>query len=375
MRNKFSAFWAVFFLLTLYTGSKAALLLPVHPALAWLLTYGFFALIVGWQFAYRAGKPSPESPWFDILAWSASIGMGVWATFLFLSLALDAGSEVFILLLKGTPPGWLSWGVFAAALGVALLGLRQVLKGPELRKVDVPIAGLPAALEGLTIAQLTDLHVGPTIRSGYAGRIVDLIMAQKPDLIAVTGDLADGSPEDLAAHVRSLARLKAPLGVYYVTGNHEYYWGVEKWIEKARELGMIPLVNENRVVERGGAKILIAGLPDGSGGHFLASHRGDPKRAAGSSQEAAVRVLLAHRPDACLEAEPLGFSLQLSGHTHAGQFFPWSLLIPFFHRYHRGLNRHGRLWVYVCAGAGYWGPPHRFLVPAEIALLRLTRAA
>ncbi len=173
--------------------------------------------------------------------------------------------------------------------------------------------------------------------------------------------------------MRALAKLTAPLGVYYVTGNHEYYWGAQRWIDRTKDFGFIPLVNENRLVDFHGGKVLVGGVTDTSGGHFVPSHRSDPKRAALSAEKRDLSVLLAHRPESCFEAEAAGFDLQLSGHTHGGQFFPWSLLIPLFHRYHRGLNRHGRLWVYVNSGTGYWGPPHRFAVPAEITLITLAR--
>jgi predicted MPP superfamily phosphohydrolase len=197
------------------------------------------------------------------------------------------------------------------------------------------------------------------------------VLALDPDLIAVTGDMADGDVEKLSRHVAPLARLKAPLGVYYVTGNHEYYWGAEGWIAKVRELGMTPLINENRVVSRDGARLLIGGIPDESGGSFVPGHRPDARRAAGAD-DADFRLLLAHRPDGVPAAERAGFDLQLSGHTHGGQFFPASLFIGLFHRFARGLDRHGRMRVYVNPGTGYWGPAHRFGVPSEITLLTLT---
>jgi len=240
-------------------------------------------------------------------------------------------------------------------------------------EVRVPIARLPAELEGLRIAQISDLHVGPMIRGGYVERVVQRVLDLKPDLIAVTGDLADGVPEKLKVQVQPLSKLKAPLGVYYVTGNHEYYWGAQAWIDKAAELGFIPLLNENRIVSVRGSKVLVAGVTDTFAEQFIPSHRSDPAKAAATDEKPALKILLAHRPDSCLEAEPAGFDLQLSGHTHGGQFFPFSLLIPLFHRYWRGLNRHGRLWLYVNQGTGYWGPPDRFAVPSEITLLHMTK--
>jgi predicted MPP superfamily phosphohydrolase len=268
---------------------------------------------------------------------------------------------------------WLPVVLLAVSAVFAALGIRQALAGPVVSHVSVPIALLPPELEGLRIAQISDLHVGPMIRRGYVESVVRKVLDLKPDLIAVTGDLADGAPEALKAQIEPLTKLKAPLGVFYVTGNHEYYWGAQRWIDKAAELGLTPLLNENRVLSLRGAKILVAGVTDTYAEQFMPSHRSDPGKAAATGQNPAVKILLAHRPDSCLEAERAGFDLQLSGHTHGGQFFPFSLLIPLFHRYWRGLNRHGRLWVYVNRGTGYWGPPDRFTVPSEITLLQLTK--
>jgi hypothetical protein len=299
--------------------------------------------------------------------------MGVWATFLLYCLSGDLALFVVGRWLDAGPPARLPAFLLAAACATAALGFKTVREGPRVREVSVPVAGLPAALAGLRIAQISDLHVGATIRREYVQGVVDRVLGLAPDLVAITGDLADGTPEKLARHVEPLGRLKAPLGVYFVTGNHEYYAGVEAWLKKIAELGATPLVNENRVVERGGSRVLVGGVTDSSGGHFIPAHRSDPAKAARHDAAVDFKLLLAHRPDACFGAEKEGFQLQLSGHTHGGQFFPWMLLIPLFHRYHRGLNRHGRLWVYVNAGTGYWGPPHRFAVPSEITLLRLER--
>ncbi len=375
MRWRFAVFLSVFAGLVFYTGWRAAALAPGREQLTRGLSFCFFLFITGWQSFYRSGARSQESLWFKTLAWTATFGMGVWATFLLFSLGVDIGSAVFHLFSSNPAPAWLPAGLMAGAWLVAGLGLRTVMAGPVVREVSVPIKDLPPELEGLRIVQLSDIHVGATIRRDFVSTIVDRVLALKPDLIAITGDLADGDPQTLAEHVRPLSRLSAELGVYYVTGNHEYYWSAPAWIAKAAELGMIPLVNENRVVRRANAAILVGGVTDTSAAHFIPDQASDPRKAAASDQKAALKLLLAHRPDSCFAAEPAGFDLQLSGHTHGGQFFPWSILIPFFHKYYRGLNRHGRMWVYVSTGTGYWGPPHRFLIPSEITLLRLTKLA
>jgi predicted MPP superfamily phosphohydrolase len=266
----------------------------------------------------------------------------------------------------------------AAVVGLALLvsvigyfnarGLARVVE------VDVPIPNLPEALHGFTIAQISDIHVGPTIKKPYLDRIVDRVNQLQADAVAVTGDLVDGTVRELADHTAPLGRLSARHGAFVVTGNHEYYSGAEAWIAELRRLGLRVLMNEHVVVERDGAALVLGGVTDYSAGHFIDSHRSDPVQAlAGAPAHAAVRVLLAHQPRTAPAAAAAGFELQLSGHTHGGQFWPWNLFVPMQQPYVHGLNRHENLWVYVSRGTGYWGPPKRFGAPSEITKVRLVR--
>jgi hypothetical protein len=376
MKRRFPVFLGVVSGLGLYVGMTVAGLVPSHPVAAVAVSLGLVAFFVGWQLAYRRGSLPDEAGWTRALAWTASVGMGLWATFLLLSLGANFADLLLSMAGRG---GGIARALLPAAAGASLLiagfGFRQAVAGPRVEEATVHVRGLVPGLRGLRIAQISDLHVGPTIRLRDVERVVDRVLALEPDLIAVTGDLADGTPERLERHVAPLARLRAPLGVYYVTGNHEYYWGAGKWIAKAKELGFVPLINENRVVSRGGAQLLVGGVPDESGGSFVPGHRPDAERAAATHGGADFRLILAHRPDGVPAAARAGFDLQLSGHTHGGQFFPVSLFIGLFHRHVRGLSRHGRMWVYVNRGTGYWGPAHRFAVPAEITSLTLADEA
>jgi predicted MPP superfamily phosphohydrolase len=354
--------------------------------LSWVRAILFLALIIGWQFLYRADPDALDSGWFQALAWVSSLGLGLWATFILLSVPLDILSVGAVVVRRIAVAArlnperrrfltqWIPFGVLLASGGIAGVGFVQAVRGPRVKEVLLPIRDLPAALQGLKIAQISDLHVGPTIQGGYVDEVVRQTNALNPDLIAVTGDLADGSPAVLGQHLQPLANLKARLGTYYVTGNHEYYWGVERWLEKVRSLGLVPLLNENRVITVEDTKVLLAGVTDSTGGNFVTGHRPDQEKAIQSREECQLKILLAHRPDQWFEAEKLGFHLQLSGHTHGGQFFPWSVLMPIAYKYYRGLNRPGRMWLFVSSGTGYWGPAHRFAIPSEIALLRLTDA-
>ncbi len=263
----------------------------------------------------------------------------------------------------------------AATLGLSVLsaswGFYQARRTPAVRRVTVPIDGLPAELDGLRIAQISDLHVGPTIKGDFVRRIVERTNALQPDIIVFTGDMADGPVERLAEDVAPLQELRAPLGLFSVTGNHEYYSGVHDWIAQAERLGFRVLLNDSCQIEHLGAHIAIVGITDHSAGGMLADHRSDPQGALDRAPQADLVVLLAHQPRSVFSAR--GAHLQLSGHTHGGQFIPWKYIVPLQQTYLAGLHRHESTWLYVHSGSGYWGPPLRLGAPSEIALLVLSR--
>lgn len=192
-------------------------------------------------------------------------------------------------------------------------------------------------------------------------------------MIAITGDVVDGSVQDLAHHTEPLARLASRHGIYFVTGNHEYYSGVHEWIRELERLGARVLMNEHVVLDHDGAELTVAGVTDWSAHHFDPSHESDPRAAAKGAPAHAPKVLLAHQPRSAQLAEAAGYQLQLSGHTHGGQFWPWNFLVRLQQPFIAGLNRFGRMWVYTSRGTGYWGPPMRFGIPSEITLIRLIR--
>ena len=263
----------------------------------------------------------------------------------------------------------------ALAIAVTLVGFAGARRRARIVTVEVPIANLPTELQGFSIAQISDVHVGSQIKRNYVDAIVDAVNSLGADLVAVTGDLVDGSVRDLSAHVEPLGRLRARYGVYLVTGNHEYYSGEPAWTAEFRRLGLHVLLNEHVVVRHGGSPVVLAGVTDFSAHHFNASQRSDPVAAlSGAPADAAVRILLAHQPRSAAAAAQAGFDLQLSGHTHGGQFWPWNLFVRLQQPFTAGLHRLNRLWVYINRGTGYWGPPNRFGIPSEITLLRLVAA-
>ncbi|HUP95872.1 MAG TPA: metallophosphoesterase, partial [Burkholderiales bacterium] len=271
-----------------------------------------------------------------------------------------------------------SQGALAVPLLAALatlVGFFHARRRARIRRIDIPIAGLPSALHGFSIAQISDLHIGATIKRAYIERIVDAVNGLRADMIAVTGDLVDGSVKDLSWHTEPLSRLTSLHGAFFVTGNHEYYSGAGAWVNEVRRLGLAVLMNEHVVLLHGGAAVVVAGVTDYNAGLFDPGQRSDPAAAMlGAPSNAGVRVLLAHQPRSAFAAASAGFDLQLSGHTHGGQFFPWNFVVKLFHPFTTGLHRLDRLSIYISRGTGYWGPPKRLGAPSEITFLRLVPA-
>lgn len=266
-------------------------------------------------------------------------------------------------------------GIVGGAGSVTGVGIVQAQQLPEVVEVEVPIAGLPPEAEGLRIVQISDVHVGPTIRGEFLAAVVDRINELRADVVAVTGDLIDGWVDDLREEVAALGRLRARHGAFFVTGNHEYYWDGPAWCEEITRLGLTVLRNEHRVIDHDGARLLLAGVTDVSAGGMVPSHASDPAAACeGAPEGCCAKLLLAHQPRSIGAAAKAGYDLMISGHTHGGQYFPMNLLVYLAQPYVAGLHRHEDTWIYVSRGTGYWGPPVRVGAPHEITLLRLVAA-
>jgi predicted MPP superfamily phosphohydrolase len=328
-------------------------------------------------------RRNKQNPCADHLAGAGFLAMGFFSSLLILTLlrevVLLAGFAASVSFLGATAFQQLRAGSAAAvpilAVLITLAGFVNARRRAGVRTVYIPIAGLPERLRGFSIVQITDIHVGATIKNGYVSRIVAAVNELEADVIAVTGDLVDGSVGRLARHTEPLGRLAARYGTFFVTGNHEYYSGAHAWIAEMRRLGLSVLLNEHVVLDHFGETIVVAGVTDLSAHHFDPAQRSDPAAAlAGAPQGAAVKVLLAHQPRSAFAAADAGFHLQLSGHTHGGQFFPWNLVVKLFEPFTAGLHRLDDLWLYVSRGTGYWGPPKRFGAPSEITHLTLVPA-
>jgi uncharacterized protein len=259
--------------------------------------------------------------------------------------------------------------VLGGSLIALVLGAAAAMRGPRVERIDIPVPGLHPDLDGFRIVQISDLHVGPNIGRRYVQRVVDASRSLAPDLVALTGDIVDGALARLAPEVAPLAELARDGKAYFVLGNHDCYAGADIWGAHFRDMGMHVLLNEHTVVRKGTARLLVGGVVD------PAYRRARPQISLDGAPAADFRLLLAHNPRFAPRGAAAGFDLQLSGHTHAGQFFPWTLAVRLVHAPHvAGLSREERMWVYVSAGTGTWGPPVRFGTNPELTLIRLVRA-
>ncbi|GAB3977326.1 metallophosphoesterase [Plantactinospora veratri] len=264
-----------------------------------------------------------------------------------------------------------------AAVSVVLLawGYVEAMRLPRIRRVDVPIGRLGAGLDGLRVVLLTDTHYGPIDRAGWSARVVAAVNELDPDLVCHTGDIADGTVAQRRAQAAPLGEVRARLARTYVTGNHEYFGEAQGWLDHMRDLGWEPLHNRHVVVERNGSRLVVAGVDDATAGSSgRPGHRPDHAAALAGADPDLPVVLLAHQPKQVGAAVAHGVDLQLSGHTHGGQIWPFNLLVRLDQPTVQGLTRHGeRTRLYTSRGTGFWGPPLRIFAPSEITLLTLRR--
>ena len=345
---------------------------PEAIQVGWVLLWaGFISMPL--SFSARA-MPKPLS---TLLQWAGFLWMGVFGV----TFAATAISDLVRVVLRLFITPTAAWNRDQAliVLGVSAIALVWgffVARGtPSIARVTVKVPGLHPGLDGLKIAQITDIHIGETLGRRFLETVVAQVNGLKADLVAVTGDLVDGSVRKLRDEVAPLGKLTAALGVYFVTGNHEYYSGADAWSAEVSRLGLTVLQNEHRVVERNQGRLVVAGVPDLEGGRFSESHRPDAAKAfAGAPAGDATRILLAHQPRFARQAQGHDVKLMLSGHTHGGQIFPFMAFVRLQQPVIAGLKTLWGIPVYTSKGTGYWGPPFRVGPRSEVTAITLRPA-
>jgi predicted MPP superfamily phosphohydrolase len=351
---------------------------PLPPVALWMVLGVPYLMVwlvplVLWRRRRAEGGPATHA--FQIAAY---ISLGLCSFFLVFTVARDllrgllsfVPAALDVANWLGGPGGAAT--VLSASVACFLVGMVVAMRGPRVLHVDVALPDLAPGLHGLRIAQISDLHIGSLIGERYIDQVVEKTNALGADVVALTGDIVDGAPAVLGHLVDRLGALKG--NVFYVPGNHEYYWNARAWLDRFAKIGFTVLGNASHVLEKAGARLHIGGILDPAAARVGDPARPDVKAAARGGDGAALRLLLAHQPGIAPDAAAAGFDLQLSGHTHAGQFFPWTFVIRFFHAHYGGLSREGKMWVYVNPGTGSWGPPVRLGSQPEITLLRLVQA-
>lgn len=354
MRRFLLVFSSLLLLVTAYTGLRLAESAWQWAGLGILASLLLLFPLLHWRERGTAAEPSPH--FLQILSF---VSMGLFSWLFVVALLRDLAllllalftirAPAFAAATKGNPS-------MLAAIALTLAGMFWASRGLRLKKVKVP--GFPS---GLKVAQISDLHVGPTLGLRYVRRVVALVKEAAPDITVLTGDIVDGDIRLLRQALAPLSEL--PGKVFFVPGNHEYYWKFPAWASELEKLGFTILLNRGERV----GKVWVGGVPD----TMLAGTPEAPNAAAAALGAGLgdYRILLSHRPDLVAEAERAGFQLQLSGHTHGGQFFPWTYVGKYFHVYYLGLMRHKEMWVYVSPGTGTWGPPVRLGTTPEVTLL------
>jgi hypothetical protein len=327
---------------------------------------GAMEAVMVWLPLYFWASESTETKPYEIaLERFAHLSMGILSLLFFFTLCRDLAWVALTIFghsewVSGPAASYILIGV-TAILGVS--GFAIALYGPVLRKVILPPA--PGATgKPLRIVQVSDLHVGVWIGPRYVAKVVRQIEALGPiDFLIFTGDIGDGDPKRHHLDLQPLGDLPARFGKFAVSGNHEGYWNVEEWNARIRDLGFRILENEGVRIETPAGPVSIHGVSDSNA---------DPAKAFATLEKSIFSIFLAHQPKHAAAAIDAGVRLQLSGHTHAGQFLPWSLFIGLAHRFSAGLYRVDATSIYVNTGTGFWGPPFRLGTRSETTLLEFT---
>ena len=328
-------------------------------------------VLLGFLTAMRFGHGRPG---IDAAARIGDTTLGsVWVLFTWSVLGAIA---MGVLSLAGVPHAarWTALGVLVVVAGLLALGNYEAMRVPDVRTTEITLPGLGPEFDGAKLVVLADTHFGPIDRTSWGEKVVARVNELEPDIVCHAGDLADGSVDKRRGQVAALGKVHAPLGLFYITGNHEYFSDGQQWLDHMATLGWQPMHNRHEVLTRAGASLVIAGIDDPTGvGSGLPGHGPDLAAALDGAPDAPV-ILLAHQPKQVTASAAAGVALQLSGHTHGGQIWPFHYLVRLDQKFLRGLGKHGGTQLYTSGGAGFWGPPLRVFARSEISLLVLRAA-
>ena len=347
-------------------------------------TYSLIAFTLSFPIALLADRILPLKYSFPLL-WLSYLWLGVMMLLFFLLFSIDMIKIIIYIFQKLTMAGeeitnperreFVSGLIASAASTIVLIssgiGVKNYYSNATVKKFNVSLKGLPEALKGFKIVQISDLHLGQMMTKKILEQIVDQVNSLKPDLIAITGDLADGSTAKLLSEANPLKNLKAEKGIYFVTGNHEYYSGVENWTLAIEKMGIKVLNNENIKIRREDDYFYLAGVTDHEGKNFGQEHASDFKKALSGLGNGKKKILLAHQPIAVQKASEYGTDLVLAGHTHGGQIWPFNYLVYLQQPYLKGFYDYNGTKLYVNQGTGCWGPPVRLGSKNEITQIIL----
>ena len=343
-----------------------------YATVAWFALWSAFASIPA---SFILGRVLPRNISVHV-QWIGFIWMGAFGVIL----SATAISDFLLWGVAHAVTPTAQWSHFQALVVLGLtvpalvFGFRAARGKPTVVRLSVPVKGLGKGLDGFRIVQITDIHIGETLGREFLEGVVAQVNALKPDLVAITGDAIDGSVKSLRTEVEPFSKLVARHGSFYVTGNHEYYHGGSAWEAEAARLGLIVLHNAHRVVEQDGAQLVIAGVTDLEGARFSEHHRPNPDAAFAQAPTGVPRVLLAHQPRFAKAVTKHEVALQLSGHTHGGQMFPFMFFVRLQQPVIAGFKLLWGVPVYTSRGTGYWGPPFRIGPSSEITEITLRSA-
>lgn len=378
--SKYIIFLLIEIVISLYVTGRLAAHAPWVGGGKWVWLAGF-VLFVLQACAFSTLDLDYKKHGVPVLSFAAFAAMGFFLTMLPYVFIADIVKIAAGFLPAAPAPETVArvyfWGVSGIGLASVALGMwMAIFQRVEVTRVDVPVANLPAAFDGYRIVQVSDLHIGPILRRGFAEKITAMVNAENADMIAATGDFTDGSVRLLEDELAPLRSLSARDGVFYVPGNHETYRDYREWMRWFDGIGWKVLLNRHEIVTREGREMAVAGVLDYGSvkAELPAPYASDPFAAARGMADDIPAIMLAHQPADYARVARAGFDLMLSGHTHGGQFLPWNFFIGFAHTYARGLGKFEDMHIYVTRGAGFWGPALRSPLPGEIVVLTLRRA-